>query len=213
MPFIRHGNDYDTLASDLHCLLEKLDLHGVTLIGHSMGGAEIIRYNTLYGNFGRVSRQVLSGTPDCIRKLPDHPEGVDDDLINQRLEEIAGDYPSWLDKNIDEFFLPETYPISEGMKNWTKVMMLQITVDIFINMSRTVLNADLREEVRNIRIPTLVMHGDRDASIPFFCGQSIADAIPGAVFIAYPGAPHGLNLSLKDKVNRDLAAFVTGEVH
>jgi non-heme chloroperoxidase len=202
------GYDFDTLAGDLHGLLEKLDLYDVTLIGHSMGGAEIIRYHTLYGSAGRLSRVVFIGTPDCVRQLPDHPAGATEDQIAQRLEEIANDYPRWLDENIDAFFLQETFGTSDALKDWAQGMMQRTPVHVFVTVNRTVLAADLRAEVRKIRLPALVIHGDKDASIPFSCGESIAAAIPGSIFKAYAGAPHGLNLALKDRVNRDLAEFV-----
>ena len=202
------GYDFDTLAGDLHCLLEKLDLRDVTLIGHSMGGSEIIRYHTLYGTSGRISGMAFIGTPDCVRQLPDHPEGASEEQIDLRLREIADDYPRWLDENIDAFFLQEVFGTSDGIKLWAKLMMQQTPVHVFISVNRTVLYTDLREEVRKIRMPVLVIHGDKDASIPFFCGASIAASIPGSVFKVYPGAPHGLVLSSKEQVNRDLAEFV-----
>jgi len=201
------GYDFDTLAGDLHRLLDKLDLRDVTLIGHSMGGAEIIRYHTLYEAEGRVSQVVFIGTPDCVRQLPDHPEGATEEQIEQRLREIADDYPRWLDLNIDAFFLQEAFGTSDSIKLWAKLMMQQNPVHIFILANKSVLSADLRAEVRKIRLPALVIHGDRDASIPFFCGASITASIPGAIFKVYPGAPHGLVLSSKEQVNKDLAEF------
>ncbi len=43
------GYDYDTLADDLKALLDKLDLHEVTLVGFSMGGGEVARYMSRHG--------------------------------------------------------------------------------------------------------------------------------------------------------------------
>ena len=51
------GYDYDTLSDDLAALLERLNLREVTLVGHSMGGGEIVRYLTRHGS-GRVSRGI-----------------------------------------------------------------------------------------------------------------------------------------------------------
>src|SRR5437868_5900352 len=52
------GYDYDTLADDLAGLLEHLDLRGATMVGHSMGGGEIVRYVTRHGR-QRVARVAL----------------------------------------------------------------------------------------------------------------------------------------------------------
>jgi pimeloyl-ACP methyl ester carboxylesterase len=53
-----HGYDYDKLADDLAVVIEYLDLHQVTLVGHSMGGGEIVRYVSRHGT-DRVSLIVL----------------------------------------------------------------------------------------------------------------------------------------------------------
>ena len=45
------GYEYDTFAADLKMLLEELDLHDVTLVGHSMGTGEVTRY---LGNYART---------------------------------------------------------------------------------------------------------------------------------------------------------------
>jgi non-heme chloroperoxidase len=52
------GYDYDTLASDLNALMEKLNLTNATLVGFSMGGGELVRYLSRYGT-NRVSKAVL----------------------------------------------------------------------------------------------------------------------------------------------------------
>src|ERR1700759_1543061 len=38
------GYDYDTLADDLAAVIDRLDLNGLTLVAHSMGSGEVIRY-------------------------------------------------------------------------------------------------------------------------------------------------------------------------
>src|SRR5215813_1465357 len=52
------GYDYDTFASDLKTLIDELDLHDVTLVGHSMGTGEVTRYLGTYGS-DRIGRGVL----------------------------------------------------------------------------------------------------------------------------------------------------------
>ena len=46
----------DLLADDLARLIGHLDLKDVTLVGHSMGCSEIVRYVTRHGS-GRVATQ------------------------------------------------------------------------------------------------------------------------------------------------------------
>ncbi len=71
------GYDNDTLADDLSTLIDQLDLHEVTLIGHSMGTGEVLRYLSRHGA-GRVARvALLSPTLPYLLKTPDNPDGVD----------------------------------------------------------------------------------------------------------------------------------------
>lgn len=203
------GYDLDTLASDMHSLIKHLDLADVTLIGHSIGGMEIIRYHTLFAQEGLVSKLVFIGSPDCLMQQTDHPMGLTPELLEMGLAKIADDYPNWWEENIDAFYLPEVYQVSEGIKSWTRMIMFQTRLGIILDLNRKVFHTDARKEVAQIKLPTMVMHGDKDASIPFWCGESIAAAIPGSVFKAYPGAPHGMIISIKSQINRDLLEFIT----
>src|SRR5215470_1599351 len=71
------GYDYDTLADDIAAVIEQLDLREVTLVAHSMGGGEVVRYLSRHGA-RRIARAVLvaPSTP-FILKTADNPEGVD----------------------------------------------------------------------------------------------------------------------------------------
>ena len=207
------GYDFDTLADDLHSFLEQLELQDVILVGHSMGGAEIIRYQARYGHSGRVSKMVLIGTPDCLRHAADNPEGIENDLFEEILATtIAKDFPKWLDDNVDAFYLPATFGISDGTIRWTIDMMRTTPMRTVVDCQRQTFRVDLRNDLRKITIPTLVIHGDQDASIPFRCGKAIADAIPSSVFKAYPGAPHGIIITHADQVNKDLLSFIHGDL-
>ena len=44
------GYDYDTLADDLHTVLEALDVRDAVLVGHSMASGELVRYLTRHGS-------------------------------------------------------------------------------------------------------------------------------------------------------------------
>ena len=71
-----HGNEMDTYADDLACLIDKLDLTDLTLVGHSTGGGEIVHYIGRHGT-ARVSRVVLvSAVPPLMLQTDDNPEGL-----------------------------------------------------------------------------------------------------------------------------------------
>jgi len=58
-------------------------------------------------------------------------------------------------------------------------------------------------------VPTLVIHGDDDQIVPLdSSGKASAALIEGAQLIVYPGAPHGLTDTHKERFNNDLLAFL-----
>jgi pimeloyl-ACP methyl ester carboxylesterase len=61
-----------------------------------------------------------------------------------------------------------------------------------------------------IRVPTLVMHGEKDALIPVASGRAMAAAIPGARLITYPGIGHVPMEQIPDRSAADLRAFLDG---
>jgi non-heme chloroperoxidase len=199
------GYDIDTLADDLAAVIESLDLKAVTLVGHSMGGGEIARYLTRHGA-GRVARVLfLAPTTPFLLKTADNPMGVDEALFAHARAAFAADFPGWLDANGDPFVVPQT---SAGMRAWIKGMMLQCSMKAVLDCNQAFTRTDFRPDLARIRLPTLVIHGDADASAPLpLTGRRTAEMVPGARLIVYEGAPHGLFITHMTRLNADLLAF------
>lgn len=199
------GYDFDTLADDLAAVLERLDFGEVTLVAHSMGAGEALRYLSRHGA-GPISRLVLvaPATP-CIMRRPDNPMGVPADMLEANRARIAADFPGWMDANAGPFFTPD---VSEGVKAWTKAQMHRTTLQAVVECNRALNEADFRPDLAKVTVPTLVLHGDKDASAPLdFTGRRTAAGIPGARLAIYEGAPHGLFVSHAERLAKDIAAF------
>ena len=70
---------------------------------------------------------------------------------------------------------------------------------------------DFTEDLRKVDVPTLVIHGDDDQVVPIDAsGRSCAKLVRDAKLIVYPGAPHGLTDTHKEKLNADLLTFIKG---
>jgi len=68
---------------------------------------------------------------------------------------------------------------------------------------------DFRGDLKKFDIPTLVIHGDDDQIVPIDAsGKASAALIKNAQLLIYPGAPHGLTDTHKDRVNQDLLTFL-----
>ena len=70
-------------------------------------------------------------------------------------------------------------------------------------------STDFRKDVVKISVPTLIIHGNNDKTVPIKpTGEESAKLINGARLIIYEGAPHGLWFTDKDKLNQDLVDFI-----
>lgn len=204
------GYNYDTLADDLASLLEYLDLHGVMLVAHSMGSGELVRYLTHYGS-GRIERCVFIGTAlPFPLKTEDNPDGIDRTLIEKSRAMWRKDYPLWLQENAGPYFgegLPDC-SVSSEITEWTKSDMHQTSLKAVLDCNLTLIETDFRSELRDISLPTLIIHGDKDRSFPVeISGMKAAQLLPHHRFILYANAPHGLYITHMERVNNDLLTF------
>jgi non-heme chloroperoxidase len=196
------GYSFDTLASDLAALLDRLDLTGVTLVGHSMGGGEVIRYLSHYGS-GRTDSIVLAGaTAPHLNVGPD--------ITAAALDQMRTGYAQWVAGNAGLSFgdgLPGN-DIPQLAREATIRDWMRVALHAAVECTRANLAADFRSEARKITVPALIIHGDHDAFAPLqTCGQRSADLIPGSKLVIYPNASHMLHLTHGDQLNHDLLEF------
>jgi non-heme chloroperoxidase len=200
------GYDFDTLADDLATVIEKLDLREITLVGHSMGCAEIVRYVSRHG-FARVARiAFVSPSLPFALKTADNPDGTDQNVFEKVRAGWSKDFPKWLGENARPFFAPDT---SAEMVAWGIRLCQYTSLQAIVECSRIQVETDFRPELPKIGVPTLVVHGDADVSAPLeLTGRKTAQLIPGSQLRVYARGPHGLMFTHTDRLNSDLLAFV-----
>jgi non-heme chloroperoxidase len=207
------GYDYDTMASDLNDLMEELDLTGATLVGFSMGGGEVVRYLSGYGA-RRVAKAVLvSAVPPYLLKTEDNPEGVDHSVFDDIEQQIRKDRPTFL-ADFGKRFYGRTalkHTVSEEVLEWNQEMALTGSKRSTLAAAKAWSTTDFREEMKDISIPVLVIHGDSDATVPIeVSGARSVKVLPNATLSVYEGAPHGLFITHADKLNAELLQFIGG---
>jgi len=203
------GYDFDTLADDLAVVVDALDIKDATAIAHSFSSGEIVRYLTKYGR-GRITRLVLlsPAAVPFLLKTSDNPNGVDGEAFEQLRQAFRTDFPGWAEANAEPYFLPGT---SRAIVDWTIRLMTQTSLQAAVELSKVQTSTDFRGELSRLDLPTLVIHGDRDASVPLdLTGRPTAELVQGARLVVYEGGPHGLYFTHKERLNRDLAQFAAG---
>lgn len=204
-----HGYDFDTLADDLAALLEQLDLRGVTLVGQSLGCGEVVRYLSRHGS-SRVARIVLVSTiTPMIVKTDDNPDGADPSTLEYPRTLLSKDHAHPIGSYAPKFFgLPKNNVSQEIMEWWTRMMVDACSLKVLLDLHRIFTVTDFRAELRKISLPTLLIHGDNDASTPIeTTGRKTATLIPGCRLKVYEGAAHGLPITHAEQLNADLLAF------
>lgn len=207
------GYDYDTLSDDLKAVMDRLDLRDATLVGFSMGGGEVARYMRRHSG-ARVAQAALvsSVTPYLLRD-GSNPDGVDRGTFDQMIAGLREDRPSFLATFGKQFFGAGVlnFSVSNEILQWGSMMALTASPQATLACVRSFSETDFRPDMAAFRVPTLVVHGGGDATVPAAkSGQLAARMIAGAEYKEYAGAAHALVITEKDRFNADLLRFVGG---
>ncbi len=206
------GYDYDKLTADLNRLLELLDLTEVTLVGFSMGGGEVARYVGRYGT-ERVGKAVFAAAvPPYLYKSAANPDGgIDDATLTGFHDGIRADRVAFVDGFVTNFFSVRgrTDLVSEPLRLENVRIAAAASPKGTLDCTTAFSTTDFRDDLKAFTIPTLVIHGDSDAIVPFeVSGRRTAEAIPDSKLVLVPDAPHGFNVTHAHTFNSELLAFL-----
>jgi non-heme chloroperoxidase len=204
------GYDYDTLTSDLDAVLRELDLRDVSLVGFSMGGGEVARYIGTHGE-DRVHSAVFAGAiAPCLKKDDAHPDGALDDATVEGMQAaLAQDRDGFFDKFTRTFFSADgELKVSEEQRQEALTLAGQADLHAAVQCIGSWVE-DFTGDLAKVTVPTLVVHGDSDAIVPFEkSGQRTHAQVPGSELHVVADGPHGINTSHADELNRVLLEFL-----
>jgi len=206
------GYDYDTLADDLNELITQLNLSKVVLVGFSMGGGEVARYIGKYGA-DKIAKVVFISSVTPFRlKTDDNPEGSEKATFDATILKVENDRPAFLMEFGRKFYGLDKVPsaVSPALLAWNQNLCLMSSAKATVDCVNSFSATDFREDLKKIKIPVLIIHGDADTIVPIdVSGDKTAALIPHAQYIVYKDAPHGLFITEKEKLNKDLIEFIT----
>jgi non-heme chloroperoxidase len=205
------GYDYDTFVADLDTLLTSLDLHDVTLVGHSMGTGEVTHYLGTIGS-ERISGGVLvSPIPPFLLKTADNPEGVDKSVFDGIQQAIEADRLAYLTDFIANF-----YNVDENLGK----SVSQEVVDYSWNTASVASPkgtydcvpawlTDFRPDLPNIDVPILIIQGESDRILPFEAtGKRLHPLLEDSKLVALKNASHGVPWTHAAEINKELLSFL-----
>lgn len=214
---VSDGHDMDHYAADAAAVVKHLDLHNAVHIGHSTGGGEATRYVARHGQpNGRVARLVLIGAvpPIMVKTAANHgglPINVFDGLRKQLADNRSQFYVDLPTGPFYGFNRPGVKPSQPIIQNWWRQGMMgsaKAQYDGIKAFSET----DFTEDLANIDVPTLVLHGDDDQIVPIADSALLSiKLLRNGMLKVYEKLPHGMCTTHADIVNPDLHAFIKGK--
>jgi len=205
------GNDMNGYADDLAAVIDALDLRDVTLVGHSTGGGEVVRYISRHGTKRVAGAVLIAAVPPLMLKTPANPEGSPIEIFDGLRAGLTRDRSQFY-KDFAVQFYGANRPgakVSQGILDQFWLWSMQAGLKNSYESIKAFSETDFTEDLKKIDVPTLVLHGEDDQVVPIKdSARKSARLIRGSKEIYYPGAPHGLTSTHQDQVNRDLLAFL-----
>lgn len=205
------GYDYTTLAQDLQALLEHLDLTDVTLVGHSMGCGVAARYLSHFDK-GRVSRSVWIAptTPYPLATL-DNPDGIDPTFFMELMMQVRKDRAAYTIGLAHSFLAGPKLelPVSQAFVDWGFDITMKASPFAAYYMIETFSSTDQREEIKDIRIPVLLLQGAMDINAPAqLTTDKTLPLLSKGSRKFYPDGAHGFYMVEGPQVRKDILEFI-----
>ena len=186
------------------CLAGFIDALGLSrphLLGLSFGGALALQLFALHPGVPRTL--ILAGAyAGWAGSLPA-------DEVSRRVARLATDMqrppeewiPSYLPGLLTEAAPPE-------MVHEVASLMADVRPAANQAMLQGMAEADLRDVLPSVDVPTLLLYGEQDARSPVAVGQALRDSIPGSELVILPGVGHLSNFEGAAEFNREVRAFL-----
>jgi pimeloyl-ACP methyl ester carboxylesterase len=205
------GYSYDALADDLQRVMDQCGLQDVTLVGFSMGGGEVARYIGRWGEPRLHSVVFAAAVPPYLMKTADNPDGpLTPEKAQEKKQALEQDRSAFFDHFTKDFFSANgKLQVTESQRGEAIALCLQSAQHAALACMNSFSTTDFRNDLKKVTVPTLVIHGDADAIVPFEnSGQRTHRAVLHSKLVTVNGAPHGLNVSHAQAFNDALLSFL-----
>jgi pimeloyl-ACP methyl ester carboxylesterase len=198
--------NYDVHASDINKVLDKLNIKDAVLGGFSMGGSIAIRYVSIYQG-AHISRLALFGAAAPIwTQREDFPYNLPLSAVDDLIKLNYQDRPKLLSDFAKIFSANET-SINEGIGSWLNGICLSASSYATAECLVALRDTDLRNDLKKISIPTVIMHGKKDKICSFDLAEQMKAGISNSHIVGFENSGHSMFLEETSKFNAELTKF------
>lgn len=206
------GYDYDTFADDLAAVMRFYDVSdNAALVGFSMGGGEVARYLSRHGGKGVSQVALISSVVPYMLQTEDNPEGVPQATFDQMTAGMLDDRAKFFSTFFKDFYGVGmlSHPVSGELLHNSWATAMQAGLRPTLLAAQAFATTDFRPDLASFTMPTLVIHGTSDATVPIAAtARAVAEAVPQARLIEYEGEAHGIFATQTERLRDDLLAFL-----
>ena len=206
------GYDFDTFSDDLAEVIAQTGVRDATLVGYSMGGGEVVRYFSRHDGRNVIKAGLIGAAAHYLLKTENNPIGIDGAVFDGIKQGVLGDRKGYLAGLLKDVFLDSkraaSHPVTPDMIDQTLAMAMLASPVATMACVDAFARTDFRSELAAVKVPTLVLHGTADIPVPLALAKATVAGIAQAKLIEYADASHGIVLTERDRVTRDLQAFL-----
>ena len=144
-------------------------------------------------------------------KTPDHPEGVDQAVFDQMAEAMRTDRATFWPTFFKQFYGVGVlaHPVSEDVVHWSSTVAMQASLPATLQCAHAFATTDFRGDLASFKVPTLIIHGTADQTVPIAAtGRKAAAGIANSQLVEYEGGSHGLLATHKTRLAIDILSFL-----
>jgi non-heme chloroperoxidase len=201
------GYNYDTYADDIKAVLDQLHIDNAVLGGFSMGGAIVIHYMSRHHGAHVGKLALFAAAAPCWTKQPDFPYGYFTKQDIDGLIALAGVNRPALYEAFGQKFTATSTSVPAGIGAWLGVINLQASGYAVQQMLITLRDADERENLKTIKVSTLILQGRNDHIVSYELAEQLNKAIPDSKLVPFENSGHALFVEEPDKFNAALIEF------
>lgn len=186
---------HDRLVSDLFAVLNALRVERCVLAGESAGAGVVLRAALQHPE--RFEGLVL------VDALYFNPEARGE---TDFMRALRADYAAALGGFVDACVL-ENEPNSAAARRWGRMILARSSVESAVRLLACTQGLDLRAQVSQIRLPTLILHGSEDRIVPPASSQWLAGQIQNSRLRILDGAGHVPTVTREKEVADEINDF------